>query len=144
MNYLRNLHPIIGESIICSAAKTKQLQLTSRGDSGGPMFVNGVQVGVLSEAGGFMYSGDGHVSYHVRVDGYIEWIEKHATDKCESSFSYGQRLRKHPKQRRLRGMDKVTYLVQNNVLNLTDAKVFKALQYMIDFDRCPASDTSYY
>ena len=74
------------------------------------------------------------MSYHVRVDGYIEWIEKHATDKCESSFSYGQRLRKHPKQRRLRGMDKVTYLVQNNVLNLTDAKVFKALQYMIDFD----------
>ena len=55
VNYLRNLHPIIGESIICSAAKTKQLQLTSMGDSGGPMFVNGVQVGVLSEAGGFMY-----------------------------------------------------------------------------------------
>ena len=144
VNYLRNLHPIIGESIICSAAKTKQLQLTSSGDSGGPMFVNGVQVGVLSEAGGFMYSGYGHVSYHVRVDGYIEWIEKHAIDKCKSSSSYGQRLRKQPKQRRLSGIDLVKFLVQNNGLRLTDAKVFKALRYMIDFDRCPASDTSYY
>ena len=56
------------------------------------MFVNGVQVGVLSEAGGFMYSGDGHVSYHVRVDGYIEWIEKHAILSTLSGATKNTRL----------------------------------------------------
>lgn len=134
-------HQLKGRPVVCNAPTTNKLQSTSKGDSGGPIFVDGVQVGVCSQAGGFIVSsyggyGEGYLSYHTRVDRYLEWIEKYAVERCESTASASRRLRG-------RGLFSLPPKLAKNIWNNSDKKVSKAIQFLNDFDKCPVSGTSF-
>jgi hypothetical protein len=134
-------HQLKGRPVVCNAPTTNKLQSTSKGDSGGPIFVDGVQVGVSSQSGGLSFSsyggyGEGYLSYHTRVDGYLEWIEKYAVERCESMASASRRLRG-------RGLFSLPPKLGENIWNNSDKKVRKAIQLLNDFDKCPVSGTSF-
>ena len=134
-------HQLKGRPVVCNAPTTNKLQSTSKGDSGGPIFVDGVQVGVSSQSGGLSFSsyggyGEGYLSYHTRIDGYLEWIEKYAVERCESMASASRRLRG-------RGLFSLPPKLGENIWNNSDKKVRKAIQLLNDFDKCPVSGTSF-
>ena len=139
-------HQLKGRPVVCNVPTTNKLQSTAVGDSGGPIFVDGVQVGVCSQAGGFLARGKGYLTYHTRVDRYLDWIEKYAVDKCESSASASRRLR----GRGLFSLSTIGKNIENfqstivkNIVNNSDKKVSKAIQFLNDFDKCPVSGTSF-
>ena len=134
-------HQLKGRPVVCNVPTTNKLQTTAVGDSGGPIFVDGVQVGVSSQSGGLSFSsyggyGEGYLSYHTRVDGYLEWIEKYAVERCESMASASRRLRG-------RGLFSLPPKLGENIWNNSDKKVRKAIQLLNDFDKCPVSGTSF-
>jgi hypothetical protein len=136
-------HRLKGRPLVCSAPTTMKLQSIGRGDSGGPIFVDGVQVGVASEIGGFTINrngyGVGYLAYHTRVERYLDWIEEYADDKCESPASASRRLRGRGSDSSVEPVEKIYH----NFINNSDKKVSKAIRFLNEFDKCPMSGTSF-
>jgi hypothetical protein len=122
-------HQLKRRPVVCSVPTTKKLQLAGRGDSGGPIFVDGVQVGVLSSSGGGFFTGEGYTLYHTRIDRYLHWIKKYAVDECESFESPRRSLKSLP------------HVFQNEIYKHSDEKVFKSIRFLSEFDQCPSSGT---
>ena len=138
------LHRLKGNPLVCNTATTRKLQVVGKGDSGGPLFVDGVQVGVTSTIGGPVGLGAGFMNYHTRVDKYLDWIEKHAVDKCVSSTSSSRRLRAQQSRRLIQGYKEFLEPLQRDFFGLNDAKVFKTLRFLIEYDKCPVTSTSFF
>jgi hypothetical protein len=127
---VRKVQTLQGKPVLCNAPVDKRLALIGGGDSGGPLFVNGVQVGVVSQVGGIFGEGAGFVAYHTRVDFYLDWIKKYAIDVC-SHASSPRRLRRVQRGRRLR-----FEFQQKTLLQMNDKIVFGVMRSMKRFDQC--------
>ena len=130
---VRKLQTLQGKPVLCNVPTDKSLAHVGGGDSGGPLFVDGVQVGVVSAAGGLAGDGAGFVAFHTRVDFYLDWIEKYAIDECSHHASSSRRLRRVRSSRRLR---KFIEFNQKTLLQMNDETVFGVMRSMKRFDQC--------
>ena len=129
---VRKVQILQGKPVLCNVPTDKRLAHVGGGDSGGPLFVDGVQIGVVSQAGGIFGEGAGFVAFHTRVDFYLDWIEKYAIDEC-SHASSSRRLRRVRSSRRLR---RIMEFSQNTLLQMNDEIVFGVMRSMKRFDQC--------
>jgi len=78
----RRSHNVERGPIVCTTPISEKMQMFNRGDSGGPLFVNGVQIGVASEHGA-QGLGAGFLGYYAKVSAYADWISSYIDeDEC--------------------------------------------------------------
>lgn len=63
-----------------------------KGDSGGPLSINGTAIGVVSWSMGSGCYKNGYVQVYTRIASYVNWISNHIQRKMTCSFVANDRL----------------------------------------------------
>ena len=132
----KNGHNLVGDDkpLICVASTTEKLQMLNRGDSGGPLFLRNVQVGIASSLGGQFGIAAGVLGYYTKVSHYIDWIAEHIeTDECDVQ----------PKRRSLRRSRRLKeklpfYNEAQRTLLFSKHDGWKLSEHLRKMDQCPA------
>ena len=120
--------------LICVAPTTEKLQMLNRGDSGGPLFLRNVQVGVVSSLGGQFGIAAGVLGYYTKVSHYIDWIAEHIeTDECDVQ----PKRRSLRRSRRLK--EKLSFHNEaQRTLLFSKHDGWKLSEHLRKMDQCPA------
>ena len=130
----RYFHNVERGPIVCTTPIDERLQGFNRGDSGGPLFVNGLQVGVCSEHGGENGLAAGILGYYAKVAAYSDWISNSLEgDDCR----YLPKRRLRTIHRSLKGAVPSFNKVQHNLL-LTKKDAWAITEQLRKMDKCPA------
>jgi hypothetical protein len=130
----RYFHNVERGPIVCTTPIDERLQGFNRGDSGGPLFVNGLQVGVCSEHGGENGLAAGILGYYAKVAAYSDWISNSLEgDDCR----YLPKRRLRAIHRSLKGAVPSFNKVQHNLL-LTKKDAWAITEQLRKMDKCPA------
>ena len=126
------LHNVERGPIVCTTPISERMQMFNRGDSGGPLFINGVQIGVTSEHGGLGLAA-GFLGYYAKVSAYAGWISNYlAEDECP-------RVPKRSLETPRRSLAVLSFnQVQHNMM-LTKSDAWAITETMRKMDQCPAT-----
>merc|ERR1711871_180540 len=127
-------HNVVGDDkpLICAAATTEKLQMLNRGDSGGPLFLRNVQVGVVSSLGGEGGIAGGVLGYYTKVSHYVDWITEHIeTDECDVQP-------KRRSLRRSRRLKELPFYEAQRKYMFSKHDGWKLSEHLRKMDQCPA------
>jgi hypothetical protein len=142
LDITRYTHNIVDEPLVCASAVTEEMQMLNRGDSGGPLFLDGVLVGVASQHGGTsVVSAAGAVAYYTKVSHYGSWIVQLLLAKDSCSMPGSRRLRFDPRTI-FKMPDKasvVKYLKDSGAMKYLTSHYLTALpQHFLSFNKVAA------
>ena len=133
----------LDSSSFCATPTTKTFQTMHKGDSGGPLFINGKIAGVVNSIGSVNMIAAGFLTQYTSVPHHIRWIQAMERDlnkgyKCKNKSK--RRLRAKTTRRKLRAdpflKGTATELWQKNVLKLSRKKVSKFIKFLNNYDQC--------
>jgi len=138
---LLDQHINFQSSEFCTTTTTESFQQSNSGDSGGPIFVDGEQVGVLS---GNMPISAGFKGKFGKVSAHLDWIDR-AVQKLADMARLGcGAFKTQPTPKRklsLRRMPRrklnLVKRLQQDFLQLTKGKVWSIIDLMYKKDQCP-------
>jgi len=123
----------------CATPTTESFQMIDEGDSGGPIFVNGKQVGVASS---LLLISRGYLGKYGMVSSHLGWIKRTVStlNDCGESLPTPKRRLSLPRMPRRKLI--TTKRIQQDLLQLTKGKVWSIIDLMYEKDQCPVREAA--